>query len=1274
MIKKLFYGALSLSVLNANTQTISNVDWVKYKTERAQISNVPSAIDANNNAFITGYMYVSGNNVNANTVKYSPTGSELWMASYDYNGGFDNSKAIILDAAGNSYITGESDGTGTGRDIFVVKYDPNGLQLFAFRWNGASNGNDCGNAITLDATGNIYITGFTTNMGGTKDYITIKLNNLGVQQFAVITNGTGNMDDEAVSIGFNNNRLYVTGNSTNLSGNTDLLTLRINPANGATVWSKTENGTANGNDLAYALLPYNNDVVIVGQVKNTTTNDDYITKYYSGTNGNTVWSKIYDSNNTNGGASALTVDASGNFAVTGIVNNAGIYEYHTLLYNNSGVQQWVNKSSTNLSYVSAYPQIAVDPTANHFYVCGQKLGVQSDICVYQITPSGNKTWEEKFNGAQNGPDAAVDLVVNAQGIIYVAGASYNSNAKYDYTTIRISQTPVYFPIDFSNQASSRSHLYLKNEGQLRKTDSTLAKEVLYYCPNTNPEVYIEKNAFNFVFNKADTSATVLDTIERIRLEFSGSNPLARYYDYNPKGHFYNFFLGYAASPSITDLRANEKLFIPNFYPNIDLHYYSNKDGIKYYFVAKPGAKLDQLKLKINGALSTYTTNSNGLFIDGYLGDVELKQPIAYQVNMFNQIVPLGSATWQNNGANTYGVNVPSYNPLLPLIIMVSKKATIPSASGASGNLDYSTYYGRTSNDIFNDVKVAPNGDRYVVGNTDGADFPAFFSFQPYKGVKDAVLLKYSVIKDSLVFASFYGGAANEFGNSVDINSAGEIFIGGQTFSSGGTGIPTQSLIGASNQTQNGTVGNPSLGYLADGFIARFSTNGNFLIWARYYGGSRDDGINSIYVDNANNLHYTGFASSTDIPMINAAQPNVATWGPNVTYNAEAIVGKFNNANALVYSTYFGGTFSAFASTSEVGMDITVDGSGNAIAVGLTDCTNLPVNNSTGNPNTFYKTSLGGARDGFIVRYSPIGTKQFASYFGGNGTYGIDEINRINYNATKDELYFAGQSNDTTSFPYVILPGAFNLKNKAARAAFIASMSGNLTKQWCSNYGKTSATNFSVTGLTSDNTGIIYLTGQAKSSTLNYPVNTPTLTVYNDTIRNADDGFVAVFNPSKGLFHAHYLGGTGNDYINNANVGANNKLYVVGQTGSTDYPIAYNLINAPFIDSTFGGAYDGFITRFDMNTIQIINVKEIADSKSFLSVYPNPALTGFLLQLKDSDIKNATVKIYSLIGALIAEQKVTQQQTVFSCESWANGVYLINVTLNDQVQTFKLIKN
>lgn len=1252
-------------------QVVPNIDWVQHYSYRDSIENMSSALDANNNVYVTGYV------INANTfdrdiitLKYDSLGTLLWAEHYDGGSGDDEGKSIKVDNAGNVFVCGYITDPSNGKEAFIIKYSAAGNMLWRDQFDSGNQLDDELVDMKINnSTGSIFMVGTSMNSSWINDILVLHYDFGGTYGWHYLYDGQANNDDIGVSISLtSNNDMYVSGNSQNNNLDYDICVFLID-ANGGFHWDSYIAGSNGMDDLAYASVITGGDAVICGRIANSS-NPDYTT-FRIDPSGTVLWQQNYDFNNTTDFATALVRDSIGNIAVTGLVYNNPT-EYHTILYDSTGNQLWVNKQNTGIMGFIIQPRIACDTIAHHFYVSGAKeTNSNTDLMVYQITPGGNTSWIETYDGPGNNTDMATALSVNGVGVVYLSGNCINSNWMFEISTLRISQTPVYFPIDFNNQTASNSHLYLKNEGQLVRTDSTLANEVLYYCPTSNPEVYLEKNAFNFVFSKVDTSVTALDTLERIQCRFLNSNPLTSNYNYNPRGHFYNFFLGYAASPAIPNLRANERVFIPNFYHLIDLHYYSSAEGIKYYFVCKPGAKPDAIILNVEGALNTYTNGSNNLFIDGKLGDVELYQPIAYQVNTLQQVDTLNAAYWDNVSTDHYGLILPAYTPSLPLVIMVSKKTTLSSAAAASGNLDYSTYYGNINNDIFNDVKVANNGDRYVVGNTDGVSFPKVNSTSTYKGSRDAVFLKYSNIKDSLVFASFYGGAGDDFGNSIDINSTDEIFIGGQTFSSGSNGIPITFVPSASNQTVNGGF-NVSGGTLGDGFLVRFVPTGNVISWSRYFGGSQDDGINSIYIDNSDNLHFTGFARSNNITMTNAAQPSIST---GTATNVDAIVGKLSNSIVMIYSTYFGGGNSPFGSTQDIGRDITVDGSGNAIVVGHTDASNLPVNNSTGNTNTFYKTSLGGARDGFIVRYSPSGTKQFASYFGGNGAFGIDEITRVNYNVAKDEIYFAGQSNDTTNFPYANLTGAFNLKRKATNAAFIASMLGDLTKQWCTNYGRTSATNFSVTGVTSDNAGIIYLTGQAKSSTLNYPVNSPTLTVYEDTLRNADDGFVVIFNPQKDLFHAYYLGGTGNDYINNANVGANKKLYVVGQSGSTDYPVAYDNINVAFIDSTFGGGqYDGFITRFDMTTIQIINVKEIAEKESYLNVFPNPTVNGFMLQLKDSEIKNANVKIYNLTGQLILEKSVTEQQTSFSCENWANGVYLIRVNLNENLQTFKLIKN
>jgi hypothetical protein len=559
MIKKLLLGALSLIALNSFSQAIPNVAWQQFFSERTNIANVPSAIDAGNNVYQTGYTYpISPSNQDATTIKYDAAGTFQFSVNYD-NGGVDNSKAIILDPSGSFfYITGESDGVGTGRDIFTAKYTAAGVLVWVQRFNNTTaNGNDVGNAITLDASGNIFVTGYTTNSLGNRDYVTIGYSSGGSQLFAVTFAGAGNGNDEAVAIAFNSNRLYITGTSVNASGNSDLVTIRLNPTTGATFWSKSENGTANSNDVAYALIADGNDVVVVGNVNNTTTGNDYITVKYNGNNGNTLFNKKYDFANSNNIATALAKDATGNYAVTGISLNGTIYEYHTIRYSNGGIQQWVNKTSTGLTYSSAMPQIAVDPIANHFYVCGQKLGVSSDIFVYQITPGGNKTWEQLINGAQNGQDAAVDLVVNSTADIYIAGASLNSSAKFDYATVKINQTPVYFPIDYNNanEPYASNHYFYPNSGEVQNLNGIPDPNVLYYSKNTSIQEFVLKNNnMAFVLASADSALTGIDSLYRVDMEFVKGNKFTKPYPFETKDDaVLNYFLGHINQNGITEV-------------------------------------------------------------------------------------------------------------------------------------------------------------------------------------------------------------------------------------------------------------------------------------------------------------------------------------------------------------------------------------------------------------------------------------------------------------------------------------------------------------------------------------------------------------------------------------------------------------------------------------------------------------------------------------------------------------------------------------------------
>jgi hypothetical protein len=87
----------------------------------------------------------------------------------------------------NCYVTGYSPGTNSGNDIVTIKYNNYGQQIWVQIYNGQGNGKDAGNAIAVDKSGNVYVTGYETLPGGGTGIVTIKYAPISIQRQ---TNGT----------------------------------------------------------------------------------------------------------------------------------------------------------------------------------------------------------------------------------------------------------------------------------------------------------------------------------------------------------------------------------------------------------------------------------------------------------------------------------------------------------------------------------------------------------------------------------------------------------------------------------------------------------------------------------------------------------------------------------------------------------------------------------------------------------------------------------------------------------------------------------------------------------------------------------------------------------------------------------------------------------------------------------------------------------------------------------------------------------------------------
>lgn len=399
------------------------------------------AIDGSGNIYITGGSRGSGTSLDYSTIKYDPSGNVIWNSRYSGPGNADDDAYhIILDEAGNVYVTGASTGSGTGYDYCVVKYNSSGAQQWAARYNGPANGNDEIYGIAVNSsTGDVYVTGYSAGTGTLSDICTVKYNSSGAQQWVVRVNGTANDDDYGNAMVMDaQGNIYVTGGLTSAENDMDYVTIKYNP-DGQQQWIRYYDGAGHGFDLAsHNAIDVNGNIYVAGYVRDAS-NSDYCTIKYN-SSGAQQWVAVYNGpGNSVDEEYTVVVDNAGNSYVTGNSRGTGTGDdYCTIKYNSNGVQQWVaryNGEAANDDYAN---YLAVDNTGN-VYVTGEswKDGANFDILTLKYNSDGQQQWETRYNGTGNEYDNANFLALNGNSI-YITGGSDN-NVNTDFITIKYNQ-------------------------------------------------------------------------------------------------------------------------------------------------------------------------------------------------------------------------------------------------------------------------------------------------------------------------------------------------------------------------------------------------------------------------------------------------------------------------------------------------------------------------------------------------------------------------------------------------------------------------------------------------------------------------------------------------------------------------------------------------------------------------------------------------------------------------------------------------------------------
>jgi hypothetical protein len=316
-------------------------------------------------------------------------------------------------------------------------------------------------------------------------------------------------------------------------------------------------------------------------------------------------------------------------------------------------------------------------------------------------------------------------------------------------------------------------------------------------------------------------------------------------------------------------------------------------------------------------------------------------------------------------------------------------------------------------------------------------------------------------------------------------------------------------------------------------------------YCTYNGGSGNDWIMSIAVDDDSNMFITGITTSYDIPIKSGKIDSIFK-GNNDIY-----ILKIDKNKKLIWSTYWGGNNRDYA------YNIKLDSKGNIWVGGDSESGNIFTTNDS------YQKNLHGYADGLIGKLDKNGVILYASFLGGNNydSFTIFDIDK------KDNIWLSGR---TTSSNFPLTNDAYQKNNNGDYETFLVKMSNDGKLLYSSYFGSVGSDIMEGFYVTEDFN--IIQSGFTNSSS--FPVIKTKSPIY----AGGDfDSFIVKYDLTGQPIWSRFYGGTGTDMSRNLITDNKGNIYVTGYTNSTDLPYT----NGAF-QSKNNGLLDVFITKFDSN--------------------------------------------------------------------------------------------
>jgi photosystem II stability/assembly factor-like uncharacterized protein len=434
--------------------------------------------------------------------------------------------------------------------------------------------------------------------------------------------------------------------------------------------------------------------------------------------------------------------------------------------------------------------------------------------------------------------------------------------------------------------------------------------------------------------------------------------------------------------------AYSRVLQKDVYPGIDLVYYGNRGQLEYDFIVAPGGNPRRIEFTFEGAKRMRIDKNGDLAIKVKGGEVRQRRPVVYQeVNGFKLalcaryvlrgkhraairlgkydasrpviIDPVLSYSTYLGGGSDKGVSIAVDSSGNAYVVGETRATDFPVTPGTyrsgGGNygrvfiskmnpagdaLVYSTYFGGTGGDFAAGVAVDASGNAFITGYTFSTDFPTTEgAFQPNRTapvpLADAFVTKLNPSGSSLVYSTYLGGGGNDSATAIDVDSSGNAYVTGGTFSDDFPATPGAFISTYSFQAGYGVMNGTA-------FVTKLNATGSSLAYSTFLGSP--DGQTSglgIAVDSEGHAFVAGRTSSANFPTTPGAFQTVSNRLPGPLESSvvldDGFVAKLNSqGSGLVYSTLLGGR------DGDLVRSIAVDSTGNAYVAGYTFSANFPV--------------------------------------------------------------------------------------------------------------------------------------------------------------------------------------------------------------------------------------------------------------------------------------------------------------------------------------------